>query len=96
MAEQDVRYTAQDIRYTAKGETLYALCLGAPAEPFVLEATKFLYPGEISGVSLLGSDAPVDWTLTPDGLRLVPPAEAPSAIACVFKITREHPFAPAA
>jgi alpha-L-fucosidase len=94
MEEQAVAYTPQDIRFTAKGEALYAICLGWPEAPFLIESFKFLYPGEVTAVSLLGSDASVNWSLTREGLRIVPPADPPGENAFVFKIVRRHPFAP--
>ena len=60
---QEVTYTGRDIRYTAKGDSLYAICLGWPGEEVRLtalssamadrHAASFVYPDEVSGVSML-------------------------------------------
>lgn len=92
MEDQEVAYTNRDIRFTAKGETLYAICLGWPTEPVTIEACKNLYEAEIKAISMLGSDAPLQWSLNPDGLTIVPPDVPPCEHAFVFKIERKHPF----
>ena len=93
MEDQEVKYTAQDIRFTAKGDVLYAICLGLPQKPFVIQSFRHLYPVEISTVQLLGVETPLQWSLEPEGLKIHPPEQTPGAPACVFKITRTHPFA---
>ncbi len=92
MEDQEVRYTAQDIRFTAKDDVLYAICLGWPDGALTIQSLKNLYPAEITSVSLLGSDATLDWSLTPEGMRILPPAEKPGEHAYVFKIARGRPF----
>jgi len=92
MEDHEVQYTAQDIRFTARDDTLYAICLGWPAEPVTIGSFKCLYAKEITSVRLLGSAAPLEWTLTPQGLTIQPPPEKPCEHAFVFKIERSHPF----
>jgi alpha-L-fucosidase len=92
MEDQEVQYTARDIRFTAREDNLYAICLGWPREPLTIQSLKNLYPAEIRSVQLLGSQAPLVWSLGPDGLQIMPPSENSSQPAVVFKIERGRPF----
>lgn len=92
MEKAEVKYTPQDIRFTSKEDTLYAICLGWPTEPVVIQSLNRLYPTEIKSISLLGEDSKLDWSLTPEGLRIIPPANKPCEYAFVFKIERQHPY----
>jgi alpha-L-fucosidase len=92
MEDQEVHYTAQDIRFTAKGDALYVTCLGCPKEQLTIQSLRFLYPAEIRSIHLLGVEAPVQWSLEPDGLKIQPPLLTPGEPAYVFKIVRGHPF----
>lgn len=92
MEDQEVTYTARDIRFTARDDTLYASCLGLPQEQVLIESLKSLYADEIVSVRMLGVDRELDWSLEPQGLRITPPAEQPSANAVVFKIARTRPY----
>jgi alpha-L-fucosidase len=92
MEDQEVKYTAQDIRFTAKDDALYAICLGCPKEPLTIQSFRFLYPTEIRSINLLGAEAPVQWSLESDGLKIQPPMLKPGEPAYVFKIVRGHPF----
>ena len=92
MEDKEVQYTAQDIRFTARDDVLYAICLGWPTEPVVIEELKHLYPGEVRSVSMLGVQQEVEWSLSNAGLMVKPPVEKPCDHAFVFKIVRGHPF----
>jgi alpha-L-fucosidase len=92
MEDAEVAYTAQDIRFTAKDDTLYATCLGWPDEPVKIESYKQLYEEEIESVTMLGFDGELEWSLTRDGLTVVPPPEKPCEHAFVLRIERRHPF----
>jgi alpha-L-fucosidase len=92
MEDQEVKYTAQDFRFTVKGDILYAICLGWPAEEFTIEALGKLYPGEIQSVQLLGHGQNLAWEWTPRGVKIVRPAEKPCEHAYVFKIVRDQPY----
>ena len=92
MEDQEVKYTAQDIRFTAKDDVLYAICLGWPKEQLTIQSFKNLYPAEIRSVHLLGVEAPLEWSLGPDGLKIQPTALKPCEHAYVYKIVRGHPF----
>ncbi|MGV3615740.1 MAG: alpha-L-fucosidase [Fimbriimonas sp.] len=97
--KEDFGFTARDVRYVQKGTgTVYATLMGRPAAGEVLltalaqEETK----ARIKDVKLLGSKASLRWTWTAEGLRVTMPAEAPSDIAVVLKITGSNlrDFAP--
>jgi alpha-L-fucosidase len=80
------------VRFTTRDDNLYAICLGWPTGPLTIQSLKCLYPGEIASVSMLGSPAPLVWSLSPQGLTIQPPPEKPCEHACVFKIERSRPF----
>ena len=65
-------YTAADLRFTVKGDVLYAIGLAYPADGKVtiksLATGAAVATGEVTGVRLLGRDAPV--TMVPRGRRL--------------------------
>jgi alpha-L-fucosidase len=92
MEDQEVKYTSRDIRFTAKDDTLYIICLGSPKEPLMVRSLRFLYPSEIRSIHLLGGEAPVQWSLEPSGLKILPPVLELEQPAYVFKIVRGHPF----
>jgi len=89
---EEVEYAAEDIRFTAKDQVLYATCLGWPGEQVTIESLRTLYESEIRSVRMLGVDAELGWSLTPQGLRIDPPNEKPCEHAYVFKIVRDAPF----
>ena len=59
----------------------------------LLKSLAGLYPGEVAGVSMLGSGEPLDWKQTEKGLWVAPPKEKPCRHAFVLKIRRRPPFA---
>jgi alpha-L-fucosidase len=92
MEDAEVQFTAKDIRFTAKGNDLYAICLGWPEEQVVVESLHALYESEIRSVKMLGVDRELEWSLTGEGLKITPPAEKPCENAFVFKVERKPPF----
>jgi alpha-L-fucosidase len=92
MEDQEVQYTPQDFRFTVKGDVLYAICLGWPAEEFTIESLSKLYPGEIKSVQMLGHGQDLAWQWTPKGVKIVRPAEKTGEHAYVFKIQRGQPY----
>jgi alpha-L-fucosidase len=88
MEDKEVEYTAKDIRFTAKGDTLYAICLGWPEEKVFIKEMSTLYPGEVRSVHMLGVDQELEWTQKKEGLEITPPAQKAGDIAYVFKISR--------
>ena len=84
-------YTVEDIRFTAKGDVLYAILLGWPENgSAVIRSLAAGAPqgqGEITSISLLGSDAKLAWTRDAQGLSVKLPATKPCDHAYVLKIT---------
>ena len=78
-------YTAQDVRFTRSkdGRTLYAISLGVPAVPLAIHA---LAKEKIAAVTLLGSDAKLDWKQDADALVIQPVATWPCGLAVAFKV----------
>jgi len=84
-------YTASDIRFTRSkdGRFLYVFLLGVPEQGNVL-SIKHVLDGDqvIQELSLLDSDAPVDWHVEGQELKLQVPDEAElNEIANVFRIS---------
>lgn len=73
-------FSPSDIRFTAKGKTLFAIGLAyAPGNTVLLKTlyrgTPYLAP--VGSVRLLGSQKPVTWHQTPDGLAVTLPERVP-------------------
>ncbi|MGC8779354.1 MAG: alpha-L-fucosidase [Anaerolineae bacterium] len=83
-------FTPRDVRFTTRGNTLYAIVLGWPADGVAsvqwLRADSPLYPAAIRRVELLGADRPVEWTRDHAGLKVQLPAHKPHEAAFVLKI----------
>jgi alpha-L-fucosidase len=83
-------FAAEDARFTTKGDTLYAIIMGAPTNAVSLKslgANAKLLERPISGVTLLGSAEKLKWSQTADALVIERPQAEPSDIAIVFKVT---------
>lgn len=87
-----LKYTAQDIRYTTKGNAIYAMTLGMP------EAGKsILFKGfgkntkslKVKRVSILGTNQPVEWKHSEEGLQVIVPVMAGNK-AMTFKVECEN------
>jgi alpha-L-fucosidase len=78
-------FTAEDIRFTQSkdGKTIYAICLDVPKQAIKL---KSVTTGKIASVSLIGSDAKLDWKQEADALVIQPVANWPCQHAVAFKI----------
>ena len=88
--ETKVQYSAKDIRFTAKGNTLYAYCLGLPdaAIQIVSLGKKSLYHvGSVASVKLMGSNEKLKWEQGDDALIINEPAQLPAWQVIGFKIT---------
>ncbi|HPD17815.1 MAG TPA: alpha-L-fucosidase [Planctomycetota bacterium] len=87
---EDFAYSAKDIRFTTKGETLYAIALGWPADRQLAIRSLARPEGEnanaITSISLLGSNAQLPWKQTPEALVVTLPAEKPCDFAVTLKI----------
>lgn len=84
--EQEKRvFTAEDFRFTTKGNTLYAINLNWSETGTIL--IKSLADANIENVSLLGSDAQLEWRMTSDGLHIQVPETRPCDHAYSYAIT---------
>ncbi len=86
------KFTAEDYRYTAKGRDIYAFVLATPEDGVSnfasLGSDYMLYQGEVKSVELLGSNKNIEWSHTPDGLKVSLPAGTPESFAYCYKIIR--------
>ena len=86
-ADQKIPFTAKDIRFTAKGDVLYAIALGVPAENTVIRALSAKTGnGTVASVELVGSNEKLSWTQQEGGLVVKPLKNYPSANAVAYKI----------
>jgi len=85
--DSEYKFVAQDIRFTQSkdGKTIYAICLGAPKEPLRIKA---LGSDKIRSLTLLGSDAKIEWKQEAGALIIQPAAQWPSQHAVTFKVQR--------
>jgi alpha-L-fucosidase len=82
-------YTPQDIRFTAKGNVVYAITLGVPANQVKIASLgkQASYAGgAIRSVHLLGNNEELKWTQRDDALVVVLPASLPTAHSSALKI----------
>jgi alpha-L-fucosidase len=83
-------YTAEDFRFTKKGDVLYAIELGWPAnrEAIIhsLGATASGNPSKVRSVRLLGSDDELSFEQQDDGLHIHLPQSSPGKYAYSFRI----------
>jgi len=88
-------YSAKDIRFTTKGNTLYAIALGWPADGRLV-VRSLAKPAAIRSVSVLGSAAKPEWTQTAEGLEVVLPKDRISPHTAALRIEGDHlqPVAP--
>ena len=77
-------FTGQDIRFTTKNGKLYAIALGWPASDLLIHSLPNTTP---ENVRLLGSDAPLAWHSSPEGLIITLPEQKPGEHAYAFEIT---------
>jgi alpha-L-fucosidase len=88
--EKDAKpYTSEDFRFTTKGETLYAIELGWPADGKATIhslGSHALKGQKVQSVNLLGSEARIEWHQDPEGLRIQFPARPPGKYAYVLRL----------
>ena len=84
-------YKAEDFRFTTKGNQLYAIELAWPStgETVIHSLSSTIGSQKISSVTLLGSDAKLEFHQHPDGLHIKLPAQAPGKFAYAFRMTFE-------
>jgi alpha-L-fucosidase len=79
-------YTAEDFRFTKKGDTLYAIELGWPANhEAVIHALGTSAPKKVKSVALLGG-ADLSFEQREDGLHIQVPEQAPGKFAYAYRI----------
>ena len=83
-------YTADDFRFTTKKSDLFAIELGWPTGGSVtihsLGATALGTGHSIQDVSLLGSNAKIEWRQDADGLQIKPPSQPATKYAYVYRV----------
>ncbi|MBS1666746.1 MAG: alpha-L-fucosidase [Bacteroidetes bacterium] len=86
-ANQEKPFTAKDIRFTTKGDTLYAIALGAPVTNTEIKAlgTK-AGNGHIAEIGMLGSSEKLIWKQQADALLIKPFKTYPVNNAVVYRI----------
>ncbi|HVM74625.1 MAG TPA: alpha-L-fucosidase [Candidatus Saccharimonadales bacterium] len=88
--DEDTRpYTAEDFRFTTKGNVLYAIELGWPANgEAVIRSLSSGVAGQekIASVELLGSDSKLAFQQSADGLHIKIPAQPPVKYAYAYRI----------
>ncbi|WP_228486749.1 alpha-L-fucosidase [Paludibaculum fermentans] len=77
-------FTGEDIRFTTKGSTLYAIALEWPGKTMTVKTIGA--DQKIKSVSLLGSNAKLKWSQTPQGLKVEMPDQKPGDFAFALKI----------
>ncbi len=81
---------ASDIRFTTRGNTLYAIALGWPADGKLriasLRSGEKVSSGGIAEISLLGSPGKLKWSRDEQALTVWLPQERPCQYAYVLKI----------
>jgi alpha-L-fucosidase len=95
-----LRYTPQDIRFTCRDNYLYVTVLAWPGDRAIVRSLipdapnrwPGLYPSEIESVAMLGSDEPIQWQFTHEGLALTVPKKQPCNDAFVYRINLKRPF----
>ncbi len=85
-----LKFGSSDIRFTTKGDTLYAIALGWPADGKILITSlaedSSNYPRQIGKVELLGSQSNLKWSRGPQGLLIQAPVTPPGKYAYTFRI----------
>jgi alpha-L-fucosidase len=93
--DQDTKpYTSEDFRFTRKGNTLYAIGMGCPADSgtggaatiHALGSAKEASGLKLNSVELVGSTKKLTWMQMPEGLNVKLPAGAPCKYAYVLRI----------
>jgi alpha-L-fucosidase len=86
---ENYKYNAKDIRFTTKSGSLFAFCLGMPAEDIVIKSlskNSKLCSAEVASVKMLGSDQKIRWIRNDNGMVIKKPSQLPSWQVIGFKI----------
>jgi alpha-L-fucosidase len=82
-------FTAEDVRFTTKGDTLYAIVMGAPTNAVKIKSlgsSAKLLDKPVSHVSLLGRVERLNWSQTANALVVEGVQSQPGDFAVVLKI----------
>lgn len=84
-----LKYTAGDFRFTTKGDVLYVIGLAWPENGEVIIHSLALTAGSdrAKSVTLLGSDAKVQFDQRADGLHVLLPAQPPAKYAYAMRLS---------
>ncbi len=77
--------TSADFRFTAKGDAVYAICLGVPEKEVHIAALS-QPENKIASVELLGCPEKTNWKQDAAGLTIQPPAKWPCQFAVTYKV----------
>lgn len=88
IADQKANKNGPPLAFTTKGDTLYAIALEQPRHEFLISLPDDQKAYSISGISLLGSTKEFKWSVTDEGIGIVPPAECRGEHAWVFRVSR--------
>ena len=73
-------FPAKDVRFTRKGDSHYAIVMGWPGNGAAISSLgsgSSVGGGRIRGVSMLGSDEPIDWNQEENALIVSAPRQRP-------------------
>lgn len=77
----------ESLSFTVKDKVLYAIKREKPVTPFVIEASKGWKKDQVKSVRLIGSDASVEYNISENGLKIIPPKDIGSSkFAWVFEV----------
>ncbi|MGI9072606.1 MAG: alpha-L-fucosidase C-terminal domain-containing protein [Bryobacteraceae bacterium] len=88
--ERIAPFTPADVRFTSKGNRLYAIVLGWPAEDVKIKSlgvSANLLEKKISYVRMLGSEERLRWSHRHDFLAIALPRQRPCAHAVAFEVS---------
>ena len=77
-------FSHKDIRYTTKGNTLYAVIMGWPTEPVILQLPVFKKASKNAKVTLLGYEEPLKYEIKDTKASVLFPALYPFQRACKY------------
>ena len=85
---ETANYTAEDFRFTTKGDVLYAIGFGWPAngEAVIRSLAQTVGSEQVRSVAMLGSDAKLSFGQRADGLHVQLPAEPPAKYAYALRV----------
>lgn len=86
---ETANYTSKDFRFTTKGDVLYVIGFVWPSdrEALIHSLKPMLGSKPITSVTLLGSDAKLQFRQRADGLHVQLPAQAPSSYPYALRVT---------